>query len=327
MSAQERSNVITRVEQTRWGKRRLVAQLQVLRSTYYRWRARELQGKRDGSTAITRVPWNRLSSPKEAAVLAARESPEWSSRQLATWITDHLRLSVRESTVYRILKRQGLVKPPEIQLVAGKEYQRKTSGPHQMWATDASYFRVRGWGYYYMVTLMDDYSRSIIVWELQLDMTADSLIQVLHLAADVTGMTEVPLEDRTRLLSDNGSGYVSRVFRHHLNLVGIRHILAAPYHPQTNGKLERYHQSIKHEVNQVPYEVPGDLEVAIVGFVDYYNNRRYHKALGNVTPNDVLHGRREGILTKRSEVKAHTLASRTRYNHLLRESYNIAISP
>ena len=69
MSAQERSNVITRVEQTRWGKRRLVAQLQVLRSTYYRWRARELQGKRDGSTAITRVPWNRLSSPKEAAVL------------------------------------------------------------------------------------------------------------------------------------------------------------------------------------------------------------------------------------------------------------------
>ena len=82
-----------------------------------------------------------------------------------------------------------------------------------------------------------------------------------------------PLEDRTRLLSDNGSGYVSRAFRDHLNLVGIHHIRAAPYHPQTNGKLERYHQSIKHEVNQVPYEVPGDLEVAIAGFVDYYNNR------------------------------------------------------
>ena len=77
---------------------------------------------------------------------AARESPEWSSRQLATWVTDHLRLSVGESTVYRILKREGLVKPPEIQLVAGKEYQRKTTGPHQMWATDASYFRVKGVG-------------------------------------------------------------------------------------------------------------------------------------------------------------------------------------
>ena len=71
-------------------------------------------------------------------------------------------------------------------------------------------------------------------------MTSDSLIQVVQLAIDATGMTEVPLEDRTRLLSDNGSGYVSRAFRGYLGLVGIRHILAAPYHPRTNGKPERY---------------------------------------------------------------------------------------
>ncbi len=250
MSAQERSNIISRVEETQWGKRKLLTQQQVPKSTYYRWRARELQGKQDSSTASTRMPWNRLSSPEEAAVLAAaRESPEWSSRQLATWITDYQDLSVGESTVYRLLKREGLVKPPEMQLVAGKEYQRKTSGPHQMWATDASYFRVVRWGYYYMVTVMDDYSRSILAWKLQLDMTSDSLIQVVQLAIDATSMTEVPFEDRTRLLSDNGSGYVSRAFRDYLGLVGIRHILAAPYHPQTNGKLERYHQSIKQEVN------------------------------------------------------------------------------
>ena len=168
-----------------------------------------------------------------------------------------------------------------------------------------------------MVTVMDDYSRSILAWKLQGDMTADPLVQVVQLAIDVTGMTEVPLEDRTGLLSDDGSGYVSRAFCDHLGLVGIRHILAARYHPQTNGKLERYHQSIKQEVNQVPYEVPSDLEVAIAGFVDYYNNRRYHKALGG----------REGVLIKRREVKAQTLASRKRYNHLLRESYNTATSP
>jgi len=263
MSAQERSNVISRVEETRWGKRKILTQLQVPKSTYYRWRARALQGRQDSSTSSTRIPWNKLSPPEEATVLAeARESPEWSSRQLATWITDHLRLSVGESTVYRLLKREGLVKPPEMQLVAGKEYQRKASGPHQMWATDASYFRVVGWGYYYMVTVMDDYSRSILAWKLQRDMTAGSLIQVVQLAIDATGMTEVPLADRTRLLSHDGSGYVSRAFRDYLGLVGIRHILAAPYHPRTNGKLERYHQSIKQDVNQVPYEVPGDLEVA-----------------------------------------------------------------
>ena len=103
------------MEQAQWGKRRLLAQLQVPKSNYYRWRARALQGKQDSSTASVRIPWNKLSSPEEAAVLAAaRESPEWSSRQLAIWTTDHLRVSVGESTVYRLLKREGLVKPPEM---------------------------------------------------------------------------------------------------------------------------------------------------------------------------------------------------------------------
>ena len=101
--------------------------------------------------------------------------------------------------------------------------------------------------------------------------------------------------------------------------MGIRHILASPYHPQTNGKIERYHQSIKREVNQVPYEVPGNLKAAISDFVSYYNNRRYHKALGNVTPADVLHGRRERILQNRKEVQTQTLQLRKRYNQQLRE--------
>jgi len=145
MSAQERSNIISRVEETQWGKRKILTQLQVPKSTYYRWRARALQGKQDSSTSSTRIPWNKLSPPEVATVLAAaRESPEWSSRQLATWITDHLRLSVGGSTVYRRLKREGLVKPPEMQLLAGKEYQRKTGASHQMWSTDASYFRAVG---------------------------------------------------------------------------------------------------------------------------------------------------------------------------------------
>ena len=80
-------------------------------------------------------------------------------------------------------------------------------------------------------------------------------------------------------------------------MVGIKHILATPFHPQTNGKLERYHQTIKRDVNQVPYELPADLEAAIVAFVSYYNYRRYHKALGNVTPSGVLKGRRQEIPT------------------------------
>jgi len=101
--------------------------------------------------------------------------------------------------------------------------------------------------------------------------------------------------------------------------VGIRHILAAPFHPQTNGKLEKYHRTIKLDVNQIPYDVPGNLEDSITEFVNYYNNGRYHKALGNVTPSDVLDGRREQILQKRKEVQTQTFQRRRRYNQQIRD--------
>jgi putative transposase len=323
MSFQEQEEVLAQVEKIDRGKGQLLAKLQVPRSTYYRWRSQQHQGKLGSSSQDTKIPWNRLSSQEEAVVLAnARKYPDLSSRQLAAWITDHQGFSVSEATVYRILRRAGLVKSPELKLLAGKEYHRKTTGPHQLWATDASYFRVVGWGYYYLVTVMDDYSRFILAWKLQTDMTADSLIEVVQLAVDATGMTEVPVADRTRLLSDNGSGYVSRGFRDYLHLVGIHHILASPFHPQTNGKLERYHQSIKQQVNQLPYEMTADLEQAIAEFVDYYNYRRYHKALGNMTPDDVLQGRRDSILARRKEVQTQTLRRRQLHNQHIRQLEN-----
>ena len=323
MSASQKVAVLAQVESTRGAKRSVLAGLGIPRSTYYFWRCRERDQGLEDRPGSGDGPWNRLTPQEEQSVLeAAREMPELSSRQLAAWITDTQGFSISESTVYRILRREGLVKSPEMRLKAGKEYHRKTTGAHQLWATDASYFRVAGWGYYYLVTVMDDYSRFILSHKLQRDMTADSLIEVVQEAVDKTGMTEVPVADRTRLLSDNGSGYVSRAFRSYLRLVGIKHILAAPFHPQTNGKLERYHQSVKRDVNQVPYEMPSDLEAALLAFVAYYNHRRYHKALGNVTPADVLHGRRERILQKRKEVQLQTIERRRCYNRTLRELTN-----
>jgi len=317
MSAVEKAVILARVEKQSGGKRQALMALGIPRSSYYRWR----QGQPDSRNR--KRPWNRITPEEESKILAvALESPEISSRQLSAWITDNEGFAVSESTVYRILRREGLVKRLETQLTAANEYHTKTTRPHQMWATDASYFRVVGWGYYYLVTVMDDYSRFILAWKLQKDMSSNSLIEVIQEAVDATGMTDVPVEDRTRLLSDNGAGYVSRTFRDYLRLLGIRHILAAPYHPQTNGKLERYHQSIKREVNQVAYELPGQLERAIADFVDYYNYRRYHKTLGNVAPADVLYGRREGILERRKEVQIQTINRRRDYNRGLRELVN-----
>ena len=169
---------------------------------------------------------------------------------------------------------------------------------------------------------MDDYSRFILAWELKSDMAAGSLIDVVQQAVDLTGMTDVPVEDRTVLLSDNGSGYLSRQFGDYLRLVGMRHIVASPYHPQTNGKIERYHRSIKGELHLVPYEMPGELREAISAFVEYYNYRRYHEGLGDVTPYDVYTGRQSEILRKRKEVKSKTLQVSRDYNRAARERGN-----
>ena len=102
-------------------------------------------------------------------------------------------------------------------------------------------------------------------------------------------------------------------------MVGIKHMLALPLHPQTNGKLERYHQTLKRDLNQLPYDMPSDLEVAIVGFASYYNYQRYHKALDNVTSSDVLKGRRQEILRRRKGAQAETTERRRQHNRVLSE--------
>ncbi len=180
MSASEKTTVLARVASSTLPKRQVLKDLGVPKSTYYRWLTREqrcqgLENQPEGGLA----PWNRLSQPEEQAVrTVARRAPELSCRQLAAWITDNQGFSVSESTVYRILRREGLVKSPKMQLKAGKEYHRKTTGPNQMWATDASYFKVIGWGYYYLVTVMDDFSRFILAHKLQRDTTSAGITHI-----------------------------------------------------------------------------------------------------------------------------------------------------
>ena len=312
MNAVERNEIIDQVAASQLPIRQALARLGLAKSTYYRWLKPQ-----DSNTP--RISWNKLSSEEEDIVLDNTvESPELSSRQLAFKITDD-GLYISESTVYRILKREGLIKPAQIKgFKASHEYHHKTKRPNEMWATDCSYLKVIGWGYYYLVTVMDDFSRFILAWQLKTDMSANSLIDVTQEAVDLTGMTDVPVEDRTFLLTDNGAGYISRKFDEYLGLVGIKHITAAPYHPQTNGKIERYHRTIKGKINLVPYDTPSELENEIASFVQYYNYYRYHEALKNVTPNDVYSGRQIEILEHRKEVKAKTLEKRKRYISTIR---------
>jgi len=324
VSAVEKGEILALVSASGLPRRRALAHLSLPKTTYYRWLRRQTEGRLQDNKGGSSLAWNKLRPEEEERILTqARASPELSARQLALKLVDSEGWYVSESTVFRILKREGLIKPAEVVgFKAGKEYHRKTKRTNELWATDCAHLKVIDWGWYYLITVMDDYSRFILAWELKSDMAAASIIDVVQKAVDFTGMTDVPVEDRTVLLSDNGSGYLSRQFSEYLRLVGVRHIIASPYYPQTNGKIERYHRSIKGELSLVPYEMPSELEEAIRAFIEYYNYWRYHEGLGNVTPYDVYTGKHLEIIQRRKEAKSRTLQVRKDYNRAARERGN-----
>jgi transposase InsO family protein/transposase-like protein len=324
MSAEGKAEIIALVGRSGLPRFRALAQLRLPRSTYYRWLKRLSEGRLEDKKGGSPVPWNKIRPEEETRILdEARASPELSCRQLAWKVTDAGNNYISESTAYRVLKKAGLIKPAEIiGFKAAKEYHRKTKQPNELWASDCCHLKVTDWGWYYLVSVMDDCSRFILAWDLKIDMAGGSLEDVVQQAVDLTGMTDVPLEDRTVLLSDNGAGYISHQFNEYLRLVGIRHITASPFHPQTNGKIERYHRTLKGEINQVPHDMPGELKAAIGGFIEYYNYRRYHEGLGNVTPYDVYTGKHHEIIWRRKEVKSKTLEERRDYNRTVRKESN-----
>ena len=154
-------------------------------------------------------------------------------------------------------------------------------------------------------------------------MQASDVTETLDLARAKTGVDHVQVRHRPRLLSDNGPCYVSQELATYLDTNGLGHTRGAPYHPMTQGKIERYHRSMKNIVKLENYYSPWELERAIARFVDDYNHRRLHEALDNVTPADVYEGRRLAILTRREQIKRRTLQQRKRENvHTLPKAGN-----
>jgi len=183
---------------------------------------------------------------------------------------------------------------------------------HELWQTDFTYLRVIGWGWYYLSTVMDDFSRYLIAWRLSPTMAADDVMETLDEALERTGVETVNVRLRPRLLSDNGPAYVSKELREYLAVRGMTHTRGRPYHPQTQGKIERYHRSMKNVVKLEHYHFPWQLEQAIADFVAYYNHERYHESLENVTPADVYSGRHREVLSERKKIKRLTMQRRKR---------------
>ena len=295
--------------------RRTLVKLGIPRTTFYRWYDRYLQhgeaGLQDQSPKPNHV-WNRVpTNVKRKVVDLALKETELSPRELAVKFTDQERYFVSEATVYRTLKAHDLITSPAfIVLKAADAFQHKTTAINQLWQTDFTYLKVIGWGWFYLSTILDDYSRYIIAWKLCTTMKAKDVTDTLELALDASGCNSATVVHKPRLLSDNGSSYVAADLADYLEDKGMDHVRGAPHHPQTQGKIERWHQTMKNRVLLENYFLPGDLERQISAFVDHYNNHRYHESLSNLTPTDVYYGRGPKILKMREEIKKQTIRKR-----------------
>ena len=193
---------------------------------------------------------------------------------------------------------------------AADEFKDKTTAINQLWQTDFTYLKVIGWGWMYLSTILDDYSRYIIAWKLCTSMKAEDVSDTLELALKASGCDQAKVRRKPRLLSDNGASYISGDLADWLEDKGMSHVRGAPYHPQTQGKIERWHQTLKNRILLENYFFPGDLEASIEAFVDHYNHQRYHESINNLTPADVYFGRGQAILEQRERIKRKTIEAR-----------------
>ena len=316
MNVDEKMTLILAVEESGFKVTDALKRLDMPRSTYYRWRAKL---RREGLTGlkdkrpVPKKQWNSITPIEEEVILKiAEKKPELSSREISFSITDEESFTVSESTVYRVLKREGLIREFNVEsFPAAKEYHTKPQYVNEQWQTDATYLHVEGWGWFYLISILDDFSRKIISRKIQNSMTAEDFIEVVDDACEKAGLDR---SNMPNLVSDRGPALISGDLRDYLNDQDIHHILASPYHPQTNGKIERYHKSLKSKVKLHIYACPNELKAEVGKFISHYNKSRYHESLGNVTPDDVFYGRREEIVKAREHKRRLTLMRRKEYN-------------
>lgn len=322
LPASEKLEIIRLVEQSHLPVRRTVDKLGILPSTFYRWVDRYRQG---GVEALEDRPskpdrvWNRIPDAiRQQIIDLALAVPELSPREVATRFTDTKAYFVSEASVYRLLKAHDLITSPAyIVIKASDEFKDKTTAPNQLWQTDFTYLKVIGWGWFYLSTILDDFSRYIIAWKLCTTMKAEDVTATLDLALAASGCASARVAHKPRLLSDNGASYISAELAEWLEKKGMAHVRGAPNHPQTQGKIERWHQTLKNRILLENYYLPGDLEAKIDAFVANYNHNRYHESLNNLTPADVYFGRGQTILLERERIKRKTISQR-RLQHQMR---------
>ena len=154
-------------------------------------------------------------------------------------------------------------------------------------------------------------------------MSASDVSDTLDDALSFTGLSQVKVRHKPRLLSDNGPCYISGELSDYLQENGMTHTRGRPYHPQTQGKIERWHRSMKNQILLNNYYLPGELQEHLQRYITYYNHERYHESLDNLTPADVFYGRGQEILDQRQAIKLNTLVMRRKMHYDNRNNLNL----
>jgi transposase InsO family protein len=299
-------------EKTEIAVKRIVPWLGIRENKFYDWKQRygrvnEHNGK------VPRDWW--LTDAEIAAILRFHdEHPLEGYRRLTFWMLDQDVVAVSPSTVHRVLSQHGRLKRQHW------SPSKKGTGfvqpltPHAHWHIDIAYLNIAG-TFYYLCTVLDGYSRFIVHWEIREAMTEQDIETVLQRARE-----KFP-DARPRIISDNGPQFIARDFKQFIRLCGMTHVRTSPYYPQSNGKLERYHRTIKHDC--VRQKTPLTLDEArrvVTEFVQHYNEARLHSALGYVTPADKLAGREQTLYEERDRKLAQARERRAAARQALRQS-------
>jgi len=268
-----------------------IRRIGIARSKYYDWKHR--YGRVNEHNAwIPRDFWL-TDFERQAIINYYHDNPLEGYRRLCYMMIDADVAAVSPSSVYRVLSNAGVL----------NKWNRKTSKKgtgfvqplkaHEHWHIDISYINICG-TFYYMCSILDGFSRYIVHWEIREAMKESDVEIILQRARE-----KFP-DAKPRVISDNGPQFISKDFKEFIRISGMTHVKTSPYYPQSNGKLERYHKTIKSTCIRVNTPLSlSDAQRLVTDFVDRYNNTRLHSAIGYITPADKLHGRAETILAQR----------------------------
>lgn len=291
----------------------LVGWIGIGRGKFYQWRVR--YGKANEHNAW--IPRDFWLEPWERDAIEAyfKDHPTEGYRRLTYMMMDQDLLAVSPSSVYRVLRDAGLMRPWN-----GKPSRKGTGfvqplAPHEHWHMDISYINICG-TFYYLCSQLDGCSRYIVNWDIREAMTEGDVEIILQRAH------EKYREAKPRIISDNGPQFIAKDFKEFIRICGMTHVRTSPYYPQSNGKIERWHGTLKQEC--IRPGTPLSLEEArrlIVGYVEHYNTHRLHSAIGYVTPKDKLEGREKEIFASRDRKleAAREARKQRRHNKIDRE--------